>query len=188
MSWLVDNANIVYILLGLVALGFLVAGWLTRRVKFFALALIPLAVIGLFWLLTRTVVTDRQQIHNSIDAMAAAVVNQDGEALFKHVSKEFLHKGMSRKEMHDRVGRAIKLHKVKQAFISDFTATEVSRATGKAKASFRVRVDDQGGEIVFFARCETDFVLEADQWKLKSIDFFNPVANQDQPLDIPLPQ
>jgi uncharacterized membrane protein (Fun14 family) len=159
MSWLVDNANIVCILLGLIALGFAVAGWQTRRVKFFALALIPVALIGLFWLLTRTVVTDQQQIHNSIDAMAAAVVNQDADALFKRVSKDFRHKGMDRKEMHDRVARAIKLHKVKEAFISEFATSGISRATGTAKASFRVRVDDQGGGTVFFARCEADFVL-----------------------------
>jgi uncharacterized membrane protein (Fun14 family) len=186
MSWLIDNANIVYILLGLVALGFAVAGWQTRRVKFFALALIPVALICLFWLLTRMVITDQQQIHNSIDAMTTAVVNQDADALFKHVSKDIQHRGMDRKEMHDRVARAIRLHKVKEAFISDFTA-EASRATGKAKASFRVRVDDQDGGTVFFARCEADFVLEANEWKLNGVEFFNPVANQDQPMNIPLP-
>jgi hypothetical protein len=187
MSLLVDNANIVYILLGLLALGFIVAGWLTRRVKFFALALGPVALIAVFWLTTRAVVTDLRQIHGSVDAMAGAVVNQDADELFKHVSKDFQYKGMNRNVMQDRVARAIKLHKVKEAFISQFRATEVSRAKGKAKASFRVRVDDQGGETVFFAYCEADFVLEADRWKLKGIEFFNPVVNQDQPMNIPLP-
>jgi uncharacterized membrane protein (Fun14 family) len=187
MSWLVDNANIVYLLLGSIALGFIVAGWLTRRVKFFALALIPLTLIGLFWLLTRVVVTDQQQIHNSVDAMAMAVVNQDADTLFKHVSKDFQHHGRNRQEMHDGVARAIKMHKVKEAFISNFQATDVSRTKGTAKASFRVRVDDQAGETVFFARCEAAFVLEADQWKLNGIEFFNAVANQDQPMNIPLP-
>ena len=136
----------------------------------------------------RTVVTDQRQIHNSIDAMSAAVVNQDADALFKQVSKDFQHKGMNRTEMHDRVARAIKLHKVREAFISNFTAIEVARAAGKAKVSFHVRVDDEDGQTVFFALCEADFVLEADQWKLKGIEFFNAVANQDQPLNIPLPQ
>src|SRR5690349_122568 len=89
MSWLIDHANVVYILLGIVALGFVTAWWLNKRVKFLAYALLPLALIGLFWLFTRMVVTDQQQIQLNVEAMAEAVVNQDADRLFRHVSTKF---------------------------------------------------------------------------------------------------
>jgi hypothetical protein len=187
MYWLFDNANIIYILLGIIALGFITAWWLNKRVKYLAYAGGVVLLVGLFWFLTRLVVTDQQQIQHNVEAMAAAVVARDADALFKHIAADFTYRGNNRKQMYDAVGRAIKLHRVRDAYISDFTPTEVSRSAGKARASFRVRVDDDGGNVVFFARCEADFVLEAGQWMLRGVEFFNAVANQDQPIGIPLP-
>jgi hypothetical protein len=187
MSWLFDHVNVIYILLGIVALGLVTAWWLNKRVKFLVLAAIPITLIGLVWLLGQFVVTDQQEIHQSLEAMADAVVRQDADALFRHVSESFRYHNMNRKEMYDRVARAIRLHKVGAAFISDYRAEEVSRSTGRARVSFRVRVDNQGGDMVFFARCEADFLLEAGQWKLSGVEFFNAVANQDRPINIPLP-
>jgi uncharacterized membrane protein (Fun14 family) len=187
MSWLIDHANLVYILLGIVALGFVTAWWLNKRVKFLAYALLPLALIGLFWLFTRMVVTDQQQIRQHVEAMAEDVVNQDADRLFRHVSARFKYHGMDRKQMNDAVARALKLHKVGGAFISNYAPIDIDRGAGKAKVAFLVKVDDLSGNMVFFARCEAAFVLEDAEWKLSGVEFFNPVANQDQPMAIPLP-
>jgi hypothetical protein len=187
MSWIFDHANVVYILLGIVALGFVTAWWLNKRVKFLLYAGIPIVLMLAFWLLGRLVVTDQQQMHQSLVEMADAVVAQDADALFRHVSDSFRYQNMNRTEMYDRVARAIRLHKVGGALISDYRAEEVSRATGRARVSFRVKVDDVGGDMVFFARCEATFVLEGDRWKLSGVQFFNAVANQDVPINIPLP-
>lgn len=187
MSWFIDHAIVVYIVLLVDMLALFALWYRNQRTKLLIAACAHLPIIALFWLLTQLVVTDRQQIHRNVNAMADAVVNQDPETLFKHISKEFVHKGMTREVMHDRVARAIKMYKVKNAVITDFSASDVSRSDGKAKASFLVRVDDDSGGTVFFKRCETDFVLENDLWKLKGIEFFNPMANQDRPEEIPLP-
>jgi hypothetical protein len=187
MTWFIDNANLSYILLGIVALGFIGAWWVNKRVKFLAYAGVVVLLICVVWLLTRFVVTDQQQIRRNIEAMADAVVTQDADGLFRHVSTKFMYKGMNREQMHAAVARAIKLHRVGGAFISDYTPVEIDRAAGKARVAFRVRVDDRDGSMVFFARCEAALVMEGSDWKLSGVEFYNAVANQDQPITIPLP-
>jgi hypothetical protein len=187
MYWFIDHANIIYIVLGLMAIGFVTAWWMkqTKR-RFLYLAVAPVACIGVLWLLTRTMVTDRQQIRNNVEAMRDAVLAQDADALFRHVAADFAYKGMNRKQMYDSVARNIRRGRVQNAAISAFSVDEVSGPAGKARASFRVRVDDDGGNTVFFRRCEADFVFEDEKWKLRGIEFFDAFVNQDQPVVIPL--
>ena len=44
MSWLFDHANVVYVLLGIVALGFVTAWWLNKRVKYLLYGIIPIVL------------------------------------------------------------------------------------------------------------------------------------------------
>jgi hypothetical protein len=180
MSWLADNANYVYILLGLVALGFLSAGWITRRVKFFALAGIPIGIMVLFWLLTRLVVTDQQQLQTAVDEMASAAIKGDAAGLFKHVSRDFRHKQMTREQLAGFIKNAVTAHKITEVKIREFEVVEVSRATRSAKVNFRASIFDKDS-VLALTFCIGDFVLEDDQWKLKAIDFRN-AANPDQPM------
>src|SRR5258707_8304438 len=162
MSWLADNADIVYILLGLVALGFLSAGWITRRVKFFALAGIPILLMVLFWLLTRMVVTDKQQLQASVDAMADAAIKGDAAGLFKHVSRDFRHKQMTREQLADFIKQAVKTYKITEVKIRDFEAIEPSRVKRTAKVNFRASIFDNDS-VLAVTFCICDFVLEDDQ-------------------------
>lgn len=180
MSWLADNANIVYILLGLVALGFLSAGWITRRVKFFALAGIPILIMVLFWLLTGLVVTDQRQLHTSVDEMASAAIKGDAAGLFKHLSRDFRHKQLTREQLAEFIKKAVTIHKITEVKIREFEVVEVSRAKGSAKVNFRASIFDNDG-VIAVVFCIGDFVLEDDQWKLKAIDFRN-AANPDLPM------
>jgi hypothetical protein len=179
MSWLADNANYVYILLGLVVLGFLSAGWITRRVKYFALSGIPIVLMVLFWLLTRLVVTDQQQLQTAVDEMANAAIKGDAAGLFKHVSRDFRHKQMTREQLAGFIKNAVATHKITEVKIREFEA-EASRATRSAKVSFRASIFDKDS-VLAVVFCIGDFVLEDDQWKLKAIEFRN-AANPDQPM------
>jgi hypothetical protein len=180
MSWLIDNANVAYIMLGLVAVGLLTAGWLTRRVKFFLYAGIPLLLIGLVWLLTRTVATDRGQIQHSVETMAEAVVRGDTNELFKHVSRDFRHNKMPREQLAALVKGIVAQHKINHVKIWEFEFEEVSREKRTAKAHFKATVFDNDG-ILAMVFCIANFTLEDDRWKLHSIDFRN-AANPDQPM------
>ena len=183
MSWLIDHVDVIYILLGIVALGFITAGWLTRRVKFFVYAAVPLLLIGLIWLLTRFVVTDRQQIEANVGTMADAVVAGDQQTLFKHVSREFSHNHMTREELAKRVTTIAALYKITEVKIWEFEITELSRGNRSAKARFNATVFNRDGPIRVVL-CLAEFVLEDNQWKLRHIDFREP-AHPDQPIHIP---
>jgi len=180
MSWFVDNANIVYILLGLAALGFAAAGWITRRVKFFAIALVPVLLIALFWLLTQFVATDRQQIQTHVVDMANAVVAGDAPGLFKHVARDFNYKGMTREQLAKLLTATAAMHKITEVKIWEFEVVELSRAKRSAKTHFKATVFDREATLAVVF-CIGDFVLEDEQWKLKTIDFRN-AANPDQPM------
>ncbi len=180
MSWLADNANIVYILLGLVTLAFLSAGWITRRVKFFALAGIPILLMVVFWLLTRLVVTDQQQLQASVDEMADAAVKGDAQGLFKHVARDFRHKQLTREQLAAFIKNAVTTYKITEVKIREFEVVEISRAKRSAKVNFRASVFDKDSVLAVMF-CIGEFVLEDEQWKLKAIDFRN-AANPDLPM------
>ena len=67
MSWLVDNANGLYVWLAVVAAGLVVAWRFNQRVKFLGLAAIPVLLIGLIFLLTRFFVSDSKQLETTLD-------------------------------------------------------------------------------------------------------------------------
>ena len=75
MSWLVDNANSLYILLGAIAAGFVVGWKLNARVKFLGYAAGILVLMGVIWALTLFVVSDSKQLEKNVHAMADAVVS-----------------------------------------------------------------------------------------------------------------
>ena len=60
---------------------------------------IIVAAIGLVWLLTQFVVTDRQQIEANVKTMADAVVAGNTDEVFKHVSPDFRYKEMNREQL-----------------------------------------------------------------------------------------
>jgi hypothetical protein len=181
MSWIIDNAGFVYLLLGLVATGNLVAFWLTKRVKYLLIAGGVVALIALFWLLTRLVPTDRKLIESGIYDMADAFVAQRTDDLFKHVSKDFTFAGENRAQFEKKVRSTIQHYKVNDVRISQVDVKEVAKDS--AKAEFRATAFSSLYDGPFPMRCKADFVREGTQWKLRAIEFF--AFNSDQPLHIP---
>src|SRR5262245_13347931 len=66
LFWIVDHAGIFYWLLSFVALGFIATWYWTKRAKFLGYGGAVVGVGALLFLLTRIVVSDRQQIQNNI--------------------------------------------------------------------------------------------------------------------------
>jgi hypothetical protein len=173
MSWFIDNANLIYILLGLVALGFIGAWWVNKRVKFLAYAGVVALLIGLVWLLTRTVPSDRMQIQSTVQTMADAVVQGDQATLFKHTARDFRYKQLDREQLRAMLKMIAAQHQITEVKIWEFDFEEVDRGKGTAMARFKATVFDREG-ILAIVLCIATFAREEDQWRLRSIDFRNP--------------
>src|SRR5438094_9394520 len=101
MAWFVDNANTLYVLFGLIAAAFLIM-WRSYqwRKEFLGYAAGALAIMGVIWLLTLFVPTDRKQLESNVHAMANAVVAGKVDDLFKHISKDFNYHEMTRDKLY----------------------------------------------------------------------------------------
>ena len=183
MSWLVDNANLLYIVLGVIAAALVLVWWNNRQAKYLGFAAGVLVLIGLLWLLTCFHISDSVQLKNNVDAMAQAVRDGKVDDLFKHVSKDFRYKEMDREMVYVLAQGVMKANKINAVRVSNFKVLELSRENKLAKTWFRVNAEGDGGQQIFVT--EADFVLEGDHWKLKAMRFYNPVVNQDREIDIP---
>src|SRR2546421_4342807 len=120
MSWIVDNANLVYIVLGIILLGLGVSWWLHRRVKTLVIAGGVIALIGLFWLLTWLIPTDRKQIEANLWEMALAAREGKADGVAKHLAKSFRYGGMNRDEVARAAAASAKNFKVESVNLWEF--------------------------------------------------------------------
>ena len=185
MSWLVDNANGFYILLAVIAAGFVVGWRLNGRVKFLLFAAGALVLIVFVWLLAQFVGSDSKQLEANVHAMADAVVAGKTDDLFKHIARDFDYQGMTRDALYQKARGSIEAHKVKEVRIGSFTANDVSRARKIAKTRFLVSARAAASDQPYMFVTQADFVLEDGQWKLKTMRFYNPLVNQDQEIVLP---
>lgn len=183
MSWILDNAFTLSILLGIAAAGLVFVWRQNRNTKVLGVAAGVVGLIALLWLLRMVIITDARQLENNVHAMAKAVMDGKTDDLFKHVSKDFRYHETTRDELYARARRQIEGQKVADIRISNFKVEELSRDKKFAKTSFHASGSGEGFQ--FFFHVETDFVLEGDTWKLKTMRFYNPRVNQDQEIRLP---
>src|SRR5262245_37903229 len=89
LGWLVENANLVYLVLGCAGLVLAANWWLTRKRGFLiGLGGVALLALGLF-LLTRLIETDRQQIERNLQEMVSNVKKGSLDKAFAHISDQF---------------------------------------------------------------------------------------------------
>jgi hypothetical protein len=184
MSWLTDNSTTLSILLGLIAAALLMIWRSNRQNKYLGGAVGALVLMGPIWVLSRFHISDSKQLEMNVHAMANAVVDGKVDDLFKYISNDFQYKGMTRKELYEKSQAAIRLHKVKEVHIANFDV-QVSRTNKTAKTRFRVSAQAAGVDRPYVFLTQADFVLEGDQWKLKSMRFYNPLVDQDKEIDLP---
>jgi uncharacterized membrane protein (Fun14 family) len=179
LAWLVDHAHVVYFVLGVIVLGLLVSFWLKRRVRTLFFALVGVALIALFWLLTVIVPTDRKQIEANLWEMALAARDKRSSDLVKHLTRDFVFQGRNR----DETGKVAVKHRVDSVNLWEFDWKEVTDT--RAEVWFRCVAHGDGG--TFLAICRATFVKEGELWKLQRISFHQPVANTNEEIAIPLP-
>jgi len=183
LAWPIDNANIIYLLLGLIVLALAATWYLNRRVKTLVLIAGAIALAIAFWLLTLIVPTDRKQIVDNVWAMRRAVLDRRPSDLARHWSRDFAFRNLSGSELARDVADKAAKFKVNDIHLWDFDIKSVT--DDKAEVWFRCRAGESGGGLLL-ALCKADFVKESDAWKLQRIRFFNAVANTDQEIALPV--
>ncbi len=181
--WLVDNSGKVYFLLGIAALALAAMWWMNRRGQYLIGLAVVLGLGGLVWLLGQFIVTDRMQIRSIIFAMKRGVEEGKSEAVFKHFSKTFRLDNWDRQSFLERAGRVIQQRHVQEIVLWDFDFEVPPDRNSKALVAFRVRGIGDGGEVWYL--CRAEFIFEENHWRMKTIRFFNPVADTDRPIPIP---
>jgi hypothetical protein len=183
--WLVDYAKTVYFFLGIAALVLIALWWMNRRAKYLIGVGVVIGLAALVWLLGLFIVTDRMQIRANILAMKRGVEQGNPDAVFRHFSKSFTADQWDRKSLEARAGRFIEQRRVHEIVLWDFDFEVPPDRNNKAVVAFRVRAIGDGGEVWYL--CRADFVFEEGDWRMKTIRFFNPVADTDRPIPIPVP-
>ena len=84
LEWLVDHPTWIYVTLGVVALGLLVALWTTRKRKYAVGIAVAAGLALLVWLITYLVPTDRKRIVAAVEDMGAGVKAQSPDRIAKY--------------------------------------------------------------------------------------------------------
>jgi hypothetical protein len=183
--WLVDNAKTVYFFLGICALVLIALWWMDRRTKYLIGVAIVIGLAALVWLLGLLIITDRMQIRANLIAMKNGVEEGKPEAVFKHFSKTFAVDNWDRQRFEAQAGQVIQNRRVREIVLWDFDFEAPPDRANKAVLAFRVRGIGDWGEAWYL--CRAEFVFEDNHWRMKTIRFFNPVADTDRPIPIPMP-
>src|SRR5262245_39169063 len=137
-SWLVDDPTVVYLVLGVLAVGLLLALWLKRDKPWRFVWIAGLAAVALLaltvFLLDLFIVTAGEQIVANIQDMRAAVEKRDPAGIMKHVSKDFRWLGKDRAWFELSMTAALK-SVVDDAAVFDIEPPVVDRATKMATVS-----------------------------------------------------
>jgi hypothetical protein len=170
IGWLIENASLFYALLAIAAIALVAGWWMTRQGKYL-LGLIPVVLLGVgLWLLAAYAETDQKRIQRTVEEMAAGVRERDLDKVFRHISKSFQRANNTAMNA-DQLRAYAQAHvdKVRNVAVSKFSVLEISRDKGTARVQFWIRGEDELDNPI---RCEADFVLEDEAWRMKLFELF----------------
>jgi signal transduction histidine kinase len=186
LSWLVDNPTYVYVTLGIVALGFLIGLWTTRKRRYAIGLGIVAGLALLFFLFTLLMPTDLKRIRHAIDGMGAGVREKNTDRIFDHISDRFRLGSLDKEAFRSAVDPILKRGDVTEINVWDFRDADISREKRTGTLVFQVKPQPEDRFNKQFYRCKATFVLDPDdQWRLKGFELFNPFVDTDTPLNVP---
>jgi hypothetical protein len=191
MSWLVDDAALIYIILGCVAVGSAVAWWRTRQGKFALGTAIAAGLIVLVYCFGLFFPSDSRRITKALQEMSEGVRTRDLNRIFAQVSDRFqqgpptFSAAVDKEAFRKRAEEIIKSRNVEQVVVWDPHFEELSHTARTARVVFSAKAKGNwGSEVPYLVRA--DFVLDPDgQWRMKGFQVFNPVVNTRDPIQIP---
>jgi len=186
-SWLAEDPIVLYMVLATAAV-LLGAGYWMKRKRGYLFGLGAMVVlVGLVWLLDFLIVTERERLLHTVQAMARRVEALDIDGVFAHISNEFISgNNLKKEEFRQAVKNGVRVYQVREMQMWDLEVVELSMPDKSAKVEFhaKVRGNWSGGEEFYLVRA--DFVLDSDgQWRMKGFTLHRPFANQNEPLPLP---
>jgi hypothetical protein len=188
--WLVDNASLLYAVLGCAFLVLLAVWWQTRKRPYLICLGIVAALAGLVFVLALFVDTDRKQIVRNLRAIAAGMQERPPHKTFAFFSKKFsstfLRRGSEETwDFNKLCANAIRGQEAFQItglIIRDIQIKEISDT--EATVAFEAMPEPVSS--VKFYPCEARFVREdGGVWRVRALKLFDP-ENPDRMFNIPL--
>src|SRR5689334_12777728 len=125
LEWLVDHPTGIYVTLGIIALGLVIALWRTRK-RQYAIGLGVVACLAiLVWLITVCVPTDQKRIRGAIEDMRAGVRAGSAEQIFRNISKDFRIGGLDRAAFRRVVEQSLATREVDDIRVWDIDEPQV---------------------------------------------------------------
>jgi hypothetical protein len=191
-DWLFEGWLTIYVSLACVGVLLLFQWWQLRKRSWLYGVVGVAALAGVYFLLDRTVETDREQIERKVREMAEAVKRGDVDAIFRHLSESFRLNGADKGMFRNRVEGALAAKLVDEVEVWDVELPEnrpdPDPPPGMKSLRIFFRAKPKGGRLVgheelpYLVRAR--FVLDPDgQWRMQWFQISDPVG--DHPLDIP---
>ena len=184
MSWLIDNASVVYLVLVCAALA-LTAGWWATRKRHFLIGLGAVAgLAGLVFLLTLVVDTDRKRIERALEEMVEGVRKRDLDRTFALIADdcktEFIRGGagrpMSKPELRELAERAVRSGGVQDITLWNFDFESVDPP--RAVVAFNAKPFGKWAGGYEYCGCRAEFRLERGRWRMTRLTLFKPGSTE----------
>ncbi len=141
-----------------------------------------LVLAGLYAVLDVAIETDREQIVRKVHAMIAALNAGDIDGAFQHISDRFHSRGgRTKEELRGEARKYIGQKQVDHMDVWDIVCPDPpSRAEGRARASFQVKVHGQPGIDGFLAECDATFDFDPEHgWRLQGVRLLKPQTTEE---------
>lgn len=186
LSWIVDNAFTLCLMLALAATTLGILWYRSRRRELLWSVCAAGSLIIAVWLLSRFVVTDRQLLAGAVHDIAAAFARGDGEGVARHLATDFQHYDLTRDSVRQKVKQVVNQFGIVDVGAWNFEFPEIDRGRKIAQVEFYIQVTSETHETTRPYLIRAEFVLDGGAWKLRRFQRYNPFANSDQ--EIPYPQ
>ena len=184
-DWLFERLPGVFLVLGVLAVLSLAFWWRSRKRMplIFFLAFAVLA--GVYFLLSVLVVTDRRQLTESVQEMAAGVRDRNLDRSFAQISEDFRFNNLGKNEFRQRADSAVRGFDIRDCEVWDIEIDDFSRDSRNAHVHFDVKIKGNFSQKEFL-RCRAEFTLDRDNhWRLRGFQLFNPFVESSTPLQLP---
>ncbi|MGF1581156.1 MAG: hypothetical protein ACFCD0_17460 [Gemmataceae bacterium] len=192
MSWINDNATLLYVLLGFLAAVLLLLWWQNRKKEYLYSVGGLLVLILLVWLCSLFIVSDKQQIRKALDDIEKGIETKIPDLVVDNLSTDFEYKSsngpVTKKDVQDHLPGVMDFYGDVTLRFFDFAYDTIDRKKKLAAVTFRMRADSSRAPNPFLAICRTEFVLEDGKWVMKTIGFYNYVADTDKVIPLPFPK
>jgi hypothetical protein len=185
LSWLIDNAYLVYLILGVILLALAVLWWQTRKRPYLVGMGIAAALLVLMVLLNLFVTTDRKQLVWIVQDIAAKMnAGKVGEA-FEHLTGEVTiatpnnDMVLKRERLQEYTGSILKNTPGEGVTVSNIEVEKLEPP--KAIVTFNIRARGES-QYVFF--CRTEFQQVGGRWKMNRFAMFYLNGQQVNPLNL----